>query len=169
MSAGRVGDEEAQYIGKVTVYRPRLGEVVTIKGGGGGGYGNPMERKPEKVLRDHLAGLISAERAREVYGVAFDGDSVDEAATRALRAAAPAPSGELFDFGKGRTQWVADYGPAADAIRDWLWSLPSGLRAYAREQGWKQLEASGTAPFTKADADAVIAELTDFLRGKKLI
>jgi len=168
-NTGRVGDEDPEYIGKVTVYRPRLGEVVTIKGGGGGGYGNPMERRTDKVLRDHLASLLSLERARDVYGVVITGDTVDEEATKALRAKAPPPSADMFDFGKGRTQWVADYGDAADTIRDWLWSLPSGLRGYCREQSWKRLEASGSAPFTKADAEQVICDMTGFLRAKKLI
>jgi N-methylhydantoinase B len=65
---------------------------------GGGGYGDPFERAPDKVLRDVVDGYVSIAAAREQYGVAvlFRGAedqlvrlpehfSVDEAATRALR------------------------------------------------------------------------------------
>jgi N-methylhydantoinase B len=54
---------------------------------GGGGYGDPLRREPESVLADVRAGLVSAEIARSVYGVAVQGDRVDEAATEAAREA----------------------------------------------------------------------------------
>ena len=53
---------------------------------GGGGWGDPKSRDPEAVRRDVSEGLISKERAREVYAVALDADlNVDIAATRNLR------------------------------------------------------------------------------------
>jgi N-methylhydantoinase B/oxoprolinase/acetone carboxylase alpha subunit len=51
----------------------------------GGGYGDPLERDPELVLLDVHEGLITAEVARDVYGVVLADGSVDEAATHALR------------------------------------------------------------------------------------
>ncbi|MFB2552554.1 hydantoinase B/oxoprolinase family protein [Ensifer soli] len=45
----------------------------------GGGYGSPLERQPEKVLYDVLERYETIERARDVYGVVFDSDSVTEA------------------------------------------------------------------------------------------
>ena len=36
---------------------------------GGGGYGPPRERDPDRVRRDVAEGWISPERARDVYGV----------------------------------------------------------------------------------------------------
>jgi N-methylhydantoinase B len=64
------------------------GEVISIQTPGGGGYGPPLERDPEAVLRDVLLGKVSAERARTVYGVVLDasGRAVDREATRELRA-----------------------------------------------------------------------------------
>jgi N-methylhydantoinase B len=63
------------------------GETIISISSGGGGYGPPHERDVERVLRDVTEGWISAERAREVYGVelALDG-GVDQPATRARRA-----------------------------------------------------------------------------------
>jgi N-methylhydantoinase B len=54
---------------------------------GGGGYGDPRARLPEKVREDVAGSLISEARARDVYGVALRPDrSLDEAETQRLRA-----------------------------------------------------------------------------------
>ena len=37
--------------------------------GGGGGFGNPLERDPEQVLADVRAGYVSVEAAQNEYGV----------------------------------------------------------------------------------------------------
>ncbi len=54
---------------------------------GGGGWGDPFEREPERVLRDVRDGVVSVESAADDYGVVIgaDGRSVDGAATDALR------------------------------------------------------------------------------------
>jgi len=39
---------------------------------GGGGYGDPLDRAPEAVLRDVRRGVTSAKAARSIYGVAVD-------------------------------------------------------------------------------------------------
>ncbi|MGQ9646554.1 MAG: hydantoinase B/oxoprolinase family protein [Thermodesulfobacteriota bacterium] len=45
------------------------GDAVTIITPGGGGWGDPLTRDPQKVLRDVKEEFISPERAREFYGV----------------------------------------------------------------------------------------------------
>jgi N-methylhydantoinase B len=68
----------------------RDGERIVSYSSGGGGYGPPTEREVDRVVHDVREGYVSAERARAVYGVALaDDGSVDEAATRELRAPAP--------------------------------------------------------------------------------
>jgi len=54
---------------------------------GGGGYGNPLQRDPNKVLEDVLEGLVSSRAAYEIYGVLFDqaGKTVDIVGTEARR------------------------------------------------------------------------------------
>ena len=66
------------------------GDIIRMFTGGGGGYGDPFERPAEEVLAEVRADYISAERAREEYGVviAADGRAVDEEATAELRARA---------------------------------------------------------------------------------
>jgi N-methylhydantoinase B len=63
------------------------GDRVTVQPAGSGGYGDPRERPPERVLADVLDGYVSAENARKLYGVAIIGGAVDDAATRRLRQA----------------------------------------------------------------------------------
>ena len=58
------------------------GETITGISCGGGGYGLPIERDLTRVKRDKDEGLLSLERAGEVYGVLFDSSGdVDEPAT----------------------------------------------------------------------------------------
>lgn len=64
------------------------GDLLSIRTGGGGGYGNPLERDPERVLEDVLEELVSIEAARELYGVVFDDNGqVDFAETDRIRSA----------------------------------------------------------------------------------
>lgn len=71
-------------------------EVFEFLSTGGGGWGNPLERDPGRVLDDVLDGYVSREAAEQAYGVAFtaDGLSVDVDATRDRRAARSRTSSE---------------------------------------------------------------------------
>jgi N-methylhydantoinase B len=75
-----------------TKARLRAGDQLEFGSNGGGGYGLPWERKVESVLDDVIDGLLSMDKAREVYGVAItevDADAlvyeVDEEETARLR------------------------------------------------------------------------------------
>lgn len=67
------------------------GAVMAYQYGGGGGFGNPLERDPEAVKEDVLDELVSLQAARSQYGVVLVGEladynlSVDRASTDALR------------------------------------------------------------------------------------
>lgn len=52
---------------------------------GGGGFGDPLRREPERVLTDLRHGLVSARAVGEVYGVVLDDEEVDAGATAAAR------------------------------------------------------------------------------------
>lgn len=47
----------------------KAGDTITLVSSGGGGWGAPCKREPDKVLEDVLNGIISAETAKDVYGV----------------------------------------------------------------------------------------------------
>jgi N-methylhydantoinase B len=53
----------------VTALTVNAGDVIRIHTASGGGYGDPRERARERVLDDLRNGLVTAERARSVYGV----------------------------------------------------------------------------------------------------
>jgi N-methylhydantoinase B len=65
------------------------GDVLSFQQSGAGGYGDPLERDPARVLEDVLDDYVSLEAARADYGVVITGtgtdSSVDEQATRELR------------------------------------------------------------------------------------
>jgi N-methylhydantoinase B len=63
------------------------GDRIRTQWCGGGGYGNPLERDPEKVLWDVIEGKVSLSRARAVYGVVIDEPrrTVDTEATNLMR------------------------------------------------------------------------------------
>ena len=64
------------------------GDVFRHVMAGGGGYGDPLAREPERVRDDVLDGLVSPAHARAAYGVVFrpgPAAEVDAAATAALR------------------------------------------------------------------------------------
>jgi N-methylhydantoinase B len=72
---------------KVTGLELRPGAYFTFYSGGGGGYGDPLERDPGQVAADVRMGYVSASAAREHYGVVFKPNSftVNRMATLRLR------------------------------------------------------------------------------------
>ena len=71
------------------------GAEIVIGLPGGGGYGDPLEREPERVEADVAGGYVSPEAARRDYGVVLDaGGTVDAAATVALPASLRGPRPE---------------------------------------------------------------------------
>jgi N-methylhydantoinase B len=154
--------EPTRDIGKRTVYRPELHEVIRLWSGGGGGYGDPLTRDVAAVARDVAAGLVSRERAREVYGVALTGNDVDQAATERLRKT-DCPSG-AFDFGPARSEWEHVHGVAARRIADWLPSLPAGVRRYAQASAYRRLHAAGPGPYGADAVSAVLAAVNAELK-----
>jgi N-methylhydantoinase B len=63
---------------KVTTFLQRGDRVLTVTPGGGG-WGDPHDRDPERVRRDVEASLITRQRAREVYGVAVEDEDTGSA------------------------------------------------------------------------------------------
>jgi len=73
---------------KPTMVPMAAGEVLRVHVACAGGYGDPLTRDPERVLRDVADERVSPRQAEELYGVVIQaaGPAVDEAATAALRA-----------------------------------------------------------------------------------
>jgi N-methylhydantoinase B len=77
-------EEEVPRVGQVTL---NPGEMIVSRSCGGGGFGLPTQRNPERVREQVAEGFVSRARAREVYRVVIDDDGrVVPAETEALRA-----------------------------------------------------------------------------------
>lgn len=83
----RSADAEPELVLKRDGIRLSSDARIVICGGGGGGWGDPLERDPQEVLQDVLAGYVSRDAAKSQYGVAIDGDAVDAEETSRLRGA----------------------------------------------------------------------------------
>ena len=135
--------------GKVTGHPVRRDDVVVMESAGGGGYGDPLGRDPEAVRADVGAGFVSAERAREGYGVVLDAaGAVDEAATGAAREAlrrarfrltVRADEADPYTGVRGRRRTVRlarahaeRLGVGDDDLVELLGAHPAPLRAWVR-------------------------------------
>lgn len=62
-------DGEARRLKSKGVDRLKKGDIVRITTPGGGGFGDPAERRPDAIADDLAGGKISPEFAREHYGI----------------------------------------------------------------------------------------------------
>jgi N-methylhydantoinase B len=82
------GEATPKLVSKITDIAIRQGQKVRLETPGGGGFGDPATREPERVARDVRLGYVSREAARRDYKVVLrDDGSPDEAATAKERAA----------------------------------------------------------------------------------
>ena len=87
------GTDRAQVVApSVTEVRMETGDRLVYDFGGGGGWGDPLDRDPESVLEDVWDEYVSVDAARDDYGVVITGSleamtlALDRRATDALRA-----------------------------------------------------------------------------------
>jgi N-methylhydantoinase B len=62
---------------KIAAHKVRKGDMVSLITGGGGGWGTPAKRDPERVLWDVKNEYVTLEDARDIYGVAIDGKTLE--------------------------------------------------------------------------------------------
>jgi N-methylhydantoinase B/oxoprolinase/acetone carboxylase alpha subunit len=122
LSMEKVMNEQPFEGGRYSTYHMGLqfdvakdGELYMISQGAGGGYGDPLERDPESVIRDAELNRITAKVARDIFAVAYDEQTfrLDAEATDQLRAQARQdrlrrgkPYQEFVD------EWVTEEPPA---------------------------------------------------------
>lgn len=147
------GRPDARVLNNVDTFTAGPGDVVRIISPGGGGRGDPLDREPERVLRDVVRGYVTPEAAGADYGVVLCGGAVDAAATGALRASrrdnAPRPH---FHFGAERENfervWTRD---AYDAMTAILAGLPVHWRHFVKRKLMEAMtEEGGGAPAVRA-------------------
>ena len=79
-------DQQA-FAGLVDGIALKRGDIVRIETVGGGGWGHPFDREPQRVLADVANGFVSVQAARDDYGVVLDAahTRVDAHATQVYR------------------------------------------------------------------------------------
>jgi N-methylhydantoinase B len=89
----RYGSDDEHRVGHTANWIPmEAGQRIMFDYGGGGGWGDPLDRDPQAVLDDVIDEYVSVEGARRDYGVVLTGSlddltlAIDEDATTALRA-----------------------------------------------------------------------------------
>ena len=141
ISVMNTADEERPIAGMADNIAVDAGSVVRIVTTGGGGWGDPLLREPERVRYDVECGIVSPEAARAEYGVVLDVDgdtpTLDETATQSLRAKLSAERGEVAAF---------DRGPYFDAIK-----RTEGIR-------WPREWDDPDAPWPQREEDLPAAE-----------
>ena len=71
--------------GKVSAFPIEEGDVLLMESSGGGGFGDPLERDPARVLADLAEGYVTPGAAESIYGVVLSDGVIDLAATAARR------------------------------------------------------------------------------------
>ena len=121
----RAGDAKEQYFpsGKVLTQALRTDDRYTLRSGGGGGFGSPLERDLSAVEYDVVHGYVSIEKARTCYGVVIDETNltIDREASEQLRRqmrAANLPTDDESLTAEGRAAQKASEKRVADHEHD---------------------------------------------------
>jgi N-methylhydantoinase B len=141
------GTEREVNLGNTDVVTVQPGDIVRITSAGAGGFGDPLDREPERVLEDVRRGFVSPAMAREEYGVVLDGDAIDEAATRALRAGrAGRRRNEGFGFNAARVEFEQIWTRASYArLAALLQKLPVEWRFFVKHRVFEAIGDGGAA------------------------
>lgn len=162
VNPGTAGERRVR---KIDILRVDPGDVVRIDSPGGGGYGDPLERDPDRVWADVENGFVSSRAAREAYGVVLDSDGrVDHTATDALRVERRRgrdASNPTYSFGEERASYESTWpAPAREALARVLERLPVLMRYHVKNALYTAL-ASGRRdrPITAEEVAAAWREM----------
>jgi N-methylhydantoinase B len=92
IAAGALPQDIDELSGTLDILHPKsqttqsFNDVYAINFFGGGGYGDPLDREPQRVAADVTEGVVSAQAAERLYGVVFSGGKLDLDATISRRA-----------------------------------------------------------------------------------
>ncbi|MCH2491822.1 MAG: hydantoinase B/oxoprolinase family protein [Gammaproteobacteria bacterium] len=140
------GTDREINLGNTDVVTIDPGDIIRIASSGAGGWGDPLERDPERVLSDVRCGFISLENAKTDYQVVIRNDEVVVDETCALRKKArqnaPEPNGNGgFGFNQYRREFeemwtLANYSALTKAIS----RLPVDWRFFVKHQVFSRIQ-----------------------------
>lgn len=140
------------------------GDILELRSAGGGGRGDPLLRAPWRVARDVACGYVSSQMARSSYGVVMEGLSVNEAATKNLRATMTFEAKGFFDFGPEREVYERRWNTEAyDMLTEILAALPIHWRFFTKTEIFRRIEGNGANAVMQA-FDATCARFPELPR-----
>jgi N-methylhydantoinase B len=168
LNEGRADERDLTKIDQLPVDK---GDILTIMMPGGGGYGDPYDRDPERVRTDVELGFVSRKAAERDYGVVItEADRVDHEATTARRRERVKENVRAdFDFGSERAAWetVFDDRTMMELNRR-LMELPKSVRQNVRrriiEKAVPDIPVAGdgrTLASVMGEPDAIRARLAE--------
>ena len=136
------GTKDEADIGKIDILKLEPGDVIRITSPAGAGYGSPVDRDVESVLKDVEDGFVTPEEARETYGVILNENQMDEAATEARRdQLRKQRSEEEFIFGAERAEYEECLPESIqDTVAELLTEYPIASRQFLREGLYRNIE-----------------------------
>ena len=160
------GTERETNLGNTDVVRLAPGDIVQITSAGAGGWGPPFDRDPARVLTDYERGFVTADAAREDYGVVISKGAVDREATDALRAELRATGAdEGFGYSSARREFEAVWTRQNfEALSEILTRVPVDWRFFVKHRVFEAIEElpevdrSGDGSEVRRVFDAVAAE-----------
>jgi N-methylhydantoinase B len=129
-------------LGNTDVVTVQPGDIIRITSAGAGGWGNALEREPERVLEDVRRGFVSIALAREEYGVVILDSTVDAEATTALRARlAAARRRDGFGFNQARIDFERVWTRSNyERLTTLLAKLPVEWRFFVKHRVFESIE-----------------------------
>ena len=141
------GSNREEDLGNTDVVAADPGDIIHITSAGAGGWGSPLQRRPEQVLRDVECGFVSIAGAERDYGVVIVDGRIDEKATESARAmlASTLMNDEAgFGFNAARMeyeqQWTREN---YAALMQKLYTLPTNWRFFVKQRVFEMLAQKG--------------------------
>jgi N-methylhydantoinase B len=130
-------------LGTLDLFECDPGDIIRAIGPGAGGYGDPLTRDPQLVLRDVECGFVSHAKAQSDYGVVIVGSKLNLDATARLRESRHKPgANRFFDLGERRDAFEQVWtNERYAALSDFLASAPTLWRQFIKDQMFSAVAA----------------------------
>lgn len=156
------GTKRERELGKVDVLHLGPGDVVRVTMPSGGGFGDPLTRDPERVLRDVEDELLTSEQAAQEFGVVIHEGEVDRSATERLRQGRAAPRAPAFTYGTEREHYERVFPPALqERIVAALLDYPATLRRHLRDRLWQEVVKPALEAGARLEEGATLRRLEE--------